>query len=256
MLDIGLLKPYEGNPRKITDDAVNKVAQSISLFGFKQPIVIDKDYVIIVGHTRRLASIKLGLKEVPCLMADDLDKEKVKAYRLADNKTSELSDWDFTKLEIELQSIDFSMGDFGFNLNFDDISSDSDKSNDKVDKGDNKPKDNYYTDKIVIPNYTPTMEQPPLIGDLVNIDKVDDLIEKINNSSIDEHLRKFLNLAAYRHLKFDYHLIAEYYAHATPDIQSLFEDLALVIIDYNKAVENGFVEINKKVMESIGNKDG
>jgi uncharacterized cupredoxin-like copper-binding protein len=269
MIDVKYLKPYMDNPRKISQEAINKLAQSITMFGFKQPIVVDEDYEIIVGHTRRLAALQLGLKQVPCLVANDLDKERVKAYRLADNKTGELSTWDFEKLEQELKNIDLdiNMGDFGFNFDFDSIdksvdkSSDSDKSVDKssdsdksVDSNKKEPdkKDNYYTDKIVIPNYTPTMEEQPSIQNLVNNDKTNKLIDKINKSNIEPGILKdFLVYAAYRHLKFDYHLIAEYYAHTTKEIQELFEDSALVIIDYDKAVEKGFVEINKKVMESV-----
>ena len=84
--------PYEKNPRK-NDDAVKYVAESIQQFGFKVPIVIDTNGVIIAGHTRYKASKKLGLKEVPCIIADDLTEEQIKAYRLADNKVSELSEW-------------------------------------------------------------------------------------------------------------------------------------------------------------------
>ena len=89
-LPITELKPYENNPR-INDAAVPAVAESIKQFGFKQPIVIDKNNVIVCGHTRYKAAIKLGLKTVPCVIADDLTDEQIKAYRLADNKVSELA---------------------------------------------------------------------------------------------------------------------------------------------------------------------
>ena len=107
------LIPYENNPR-INDDAIDVVANSIKEFGFKNPIIIDKDNVIVCGHTRRLAAIKLGLKEVPCIRADDLTEDQIKAFRVADNKTSELSTWDLDKLKIELGDIELNMADFGF----------------------------------------------------------------------------------------------------------------------------------------------
>ena len=107
------LKEYENNPR-INDNAVDKVAASIKEFGFKVPIVIDKDNVIIAGHTRLKASKQLGLEKVPCIVADDLTEEQVKAFRLADNKVSEFSGWDFMKLQEELSSLDIDMSDFGF----------------------------------------------------------------------------------------------------------------------------------------------
>ena len=110
------IKPYEKNARK-NDDAVKYVAESIRQFGFKVPIVIDKDNVIVAGHTRYKASKELGLEAVPCIVADDLTEEQIKAYRLADNKVSEVAEWDFDLLNIELDDIfDIDMSDFGFDL--------------------------------------------------------------------------------------------------------------------------------------------
>ena len=108
------LVPYENNPRD-NDKAVDAVAASIKEFGFKVPIVIDSDNVIIAGHTRLKASEKLGLDTVPCIIADDLSDEQIKAFRLADNKVGELADWDFSALEMELEGIDeIDMEQFGF----------------------------------------------------------------------------------------------------------------------------------------------
>lgn len=106
--------PYENNPRK-NDEAVDYVAKSIKEFGFKVPIIIDKDNVIVTGHTRLKAAKQLGLKEVPTIMADDLTEEQIKAFRLADNKVSEFATWDFDKLDLELDDIlNLDMEDFGF----------------------------------------------------------------------------------------------------------------------------------------------
>ena len=109
------LKPYEKNPRN-NDEAVKYVANSIKEFGFKVPIVIDKENVIVAGHTRYKASKKLGLKEVPCIIANDLSEDQIKAFRLADNKVSELAEWDFPTLAEELDDLDIDMEQFGFNL--------------------------------------------------------------------------------------------------------------------------------------------
>lgn len=110
------LKPYENNPR-LNDSAVKGVAESIKQFGFKVPIVIDKNDVIVCGHTRYKASLNLGLKEVPCIVADDLTDEQIKAFRLADNKVSEEADWDYDLLFDELDTIfDIDMSDFGFDV--------------------------------------------------------------------------------------------------------------------------------------------
>lgn len=114
MVDIKTIKPYANNPRK-NENAVEPVANSIREFGFRQPIVVDADNTIIAGHTRLEAAKQLGLAEVPVIVADDLTREQVKAYRLADNKTGELADWDLDRLDIELGDIaDIDMGRFGF----------------------------------------------------------------------------------------------------------------------------------------------
>lgn len=118
-ISIDLLKPYEHNPRH-NEAAVGPVANSIKQFGFKVPIIIDKDNVIIAGHTRLKAAKLLGLETVPCVLADDLTEEQAKAFRLADNKVSEMASWDFKELQMELDELknldlDFEMADFGFN---------------------------------------------------------------------------------------------------------------------------------------------
>ena len=119
-VSIDSIKPYENNPRD-NDGGVDTVANSIKEFGWQQPIVVDKDNVIIVGHTRYKAARKLGMKEVPVVVANNLTPEQVKAYRLADNKTGELTDWDMSLLDDELGDIaDIDMSDFGFNLDLDD----------------------------------------------------------------------------------------------------------------------------------------
>lgn len=111
---INELKPYKNNPRN-NKEAVKYVANSIKEFGFKVPIIIDKNNEIIAGHTRLEASKELGLKEVPCIIANDLTEEQVKAFRLADNKVSEIAEWDFSLLDEELNNIlDIDMSEFGF----------------------------------------------------------------------------------------------------------------------------------------------
>jgi len=111
------IKPYENNPRH-NEDAVPYVAKSIQEFGFKNPIILSSDNVIIAGHTRLKAAESLGITEVPCIYADDLTEDQIKAFRLADNKVAEMSAWDFGKLEEELADIDIDMSEFGFSLNF------------------------------------------------------------------------------------------------------------------------------------------
>lgn len=119
-VSIDSIKPYENNPRN-NDQGVDAVAKSIKEFNWQQPIVVDKDNVIIVGHTRYKAAKKLGMDKVPVVVADSLSPEQVKAYRLADNKTGELTDWDVDLLDDELADIaDIDMSDFGFDLDLGD----------------------------------------------------------------------------------------------------------------------------------------
>lgn len=107
------LTPYENNPRK-NDNAVDAVAASIERFGFLVPLVIDKDGVIVAGHTRYKAAQKLGLKNVPCVIADELSEDQTRAFRLADNKVSEFAEWDVDLLPMELEGISLDMTAFGF----------------------------------------------------------------------------------------------------------------------------------------------
>lgn len=113
-MNIEDLIPYDNNPR-YNDDAVETVKKSIKDFGFQQPIVVDKDNVIIVGHTRYKAAEQLGLKTVPVVIAANLTPEQIKAYRLVDNKSGEIADWDYEKLDAEIQELmnmDFDLSDY------------------------------------------------------------------------------------------------------------------------------------------------
>lgn len=112
-LNVAFLKEYDKNPRR-NDQAVDAVAASIREFGFKVPIIVDRDGVIVAGHTRLKAAKKLGMETVPCIIADDLTEEQIRAFRLADNRTAELAEWDFNALAAELEEIQIDMGQFGF----------------------------------------------------------------------------------------------------------------------------------------------
>lgn len=127
---IDAIRPYEKNPRH-NEEAVEKVARSIEEFGFVQPIVVDKESVIIIGHTRRLAAMKLGMVEVPVLIASDLSEENVMALRLIDNKTGEISLWDTELLNKEIEElkefdIEYDLEEFGFEKLIEDVFSEED----------------------------------------------------------------------------------------------------------------------------------
>lgn len=164
---------YGNNPR-LNDMAVDAVANSIRDFGFKVPIVIDENNVIVTGHTRLKASQKLGLETVPCIVADDLTPDQIKAFRLADNKVAEFAEWDFEKLEAELLELDYDMSQFGF----EDFSIDE--------------KENLIDDEDDIPE--PPKEPKSKLGDIYQLGKhrlmcgdstsKDDIAKLINGASI------------------------------------------------------------------------
>lgn len=112
-IPIAKIKPYKKNPRK-NDHAVDAVAASIKEFGFLVPMVIDKNNEIVCGHTRYKAAKSLGMKEVPCVIAEELTEDQIKAFRLADNKVGEIAEWDMDLLPLELADIVMPMNDFGF----------------------------------------------------------------------------------------------------------------------------------------------
>lgn len=113
MLATSELVPYANNPRK-NKKAINSVAKSIKDFGFRVPIVVDENKVIVCGHTRYEACKKLGMKKVPCIMADDLNEEQVKAFRLVDNNVAEFSTWDEDALAAEIEELGIDMAQYGF----------------------------------------------------------------------------------------------------------------------------------------------
>lgn len=233
--------PYENNPRN-NDDAVQAVAESIQEFGFKIPIVITTGNVIVAGHTRVKAAQELGMKEVPCIIADDLTDEQIRAFRLADNKSAEIATWDEEKLEQELaQIMDIDMSLFGFD----------DGESDFADEIE----DNTYTMKSNIPQYEITGDCPT-IDQMLDTGKADSLIAEIEQAEgITDEERRFLVQAARRHNVFNYRNIAEYYAHATPEMQRLMEKSALVIIDMDNAIANGYATLFSDVLDVMEDED-
>lgn len=231
------LIPYANNPRN-NDNAVEAVANSIKEFGFKVPIVIDKNKVIVAGHTRLKAAQKLGLEKVPCIIADDLTPEQIDAFRLADNKTGELAEWNDELLQLELNKLNgiIQMDQFGF--------SELEEELNELDH------DNPYSQDVKIPHYEPTGEKVA-VSDLCDETKTNQLIEEIESAKIPEDIKHFLRMAAYRHTVFNFKKIAEYYSNANEDIQELFEKSALVIVDMNDAMANGWIKLTKTIEELI-----
>jgi len=237
--DIDSLMFYEKNAKKHPEKQVEQVAASIKEFGFNQPIVVDKKNVVIVGHGRLKAARLLGLKEVPVLEVG-LTEEQAMAYRLADNKLNE-SEWDMDLVMEELKKMSVEMGELtGFELN---LISEKDLAVGE------------YSKKIKAPIYEPSEEKPSL-EDVVDHGKVLKLIEGIEKSKISKEEKEFLKYAAQRHRVFDYAKIAEFYAHSDKEVQKLMEDSALVIVDFAKAIEMGFVSLSEEISEHYLNEHG
>lgn len=236
--NIDELIPYKNNPRK-NDNAVEYVKNSIKDFGFKVPVVISKDNIVVAGHTRLKASKELGINKIPCIIADDLTDEQIKAFRLADNKVSEFSEWDFDLLDEELKGLTgYNYSQFGF----EDLEEIGNEFEDEA--------GNPYTDKISIPKYEPTGEKPD-ITELINTRKRNKLLINIEKSNVSDEEKNFLREAANRHVVFSYKDIAEYYAQSDKEMQELMEQSALVIIDYNRAIEDGYVKLSESLEEIV-----
>lgn len=172
MIKIEELKPYPNNPR-FNDEAVEYVANSIKQFGFKVPMIIDKNNEIVAGHTRYKASLQLGLKEVPCIVADDLTEEQIKAFRLADNKVSEKAQWNYDLLDEELANIiDIDMSEFDFDvvIDNDDYGTDFDLPNGEK-------------ENIEQMTFTLTSEQADLIRGALDLVKAEDVKETFGNTN-------------------------------------------------------------------------
>lgn len=231
MRKVSELTPYDKNAKTHDAKQISNVANSIKRFGWQQPIVIDEQGVVVIGHCRLLAAKKLGMREVPVTVASGLTKDEIKELRIADNKTNE-SPWDLGLLAEDIAGLDFE----GFDLEFG-IDGES---------GGGAAIDDMYTTKVSTPQYEMKGDNPD-ISALVNEQKCIALLEEVNGAEIPEEIKRFLRLAAYRHLVFDYHNIAEYYAHASEAVQDLMERSALIIIDYEDAIAEGYVKLKSEL---------
>lgn len=200
---------------------------------------------MVAGHTRLKACEKLGITEVPCIVAEDLTEDQIKAFRIADNKVSEYATWDEKKLSKELSNIMMDMTEFG-----DDLFTDDETMDIKLDDEE----DNPYSQETHVPQYEPTGDFVDIM-DLVDDEKTNELIREIKESNVSDDEKNFLIKAAYRHLVFNYTKIADYYSNASEEMQILMEKSALVIIDINDAIANGYVKLTKVVEDLIEGDD-
>jgi len=229
--------PYALNSRTHSQSQVAQIAASIREFGFTNPILIDENLNLIAGHGRLMAAKKLSIQEIPAIEVTGLDDRKRRALIIADNKLAENAGWDDEVLKIELEDL---AGDFGELMGFtqDELV--------KLLQGDDA--ENEYTQKTEVPYYEPTGEKPDIV-ELYNDEKTRSLLQEIEYADVTDEEKRFLTLAAGRHTVFNFENIANFYAHASPECQQLMENSALVINDFDKAIENGYVEMSDKLLE-------
>jgi len=232
------LIPYVNNSRKHSDKQVAQIAASIKEFGWTNPILVDGDNGIIAGHGRLMAARKLGMTEVPTIELSELSESQKKAYVIADNNLALNADWDEALLKIELENLK----DLSFDLDI--LAFDDEFLTNLLDE--NEDDENMYTQKVDIPTYEPS-EIKPNVKDLYDDSKAFDLIDKIKASKLPQTEKDFLMLTAGRHVVLNFQLIADYYAHSERPVQQLMEDSALVIVDLDNAIANGWVNLSKKL---------
>jgi hypothetical protein len=232
---ISKVKGNPSNPRIIKNDKFKKLVKSIQEFPEMlklRPIVVDEDMMVLGGNMRLRASKDAGLKEVWIDIAEGLTEEQKKEFIVKDNVS--FGEWEWDMLANEWDSVEIT--DWGLDVwqNEDDVKED----------------ENNYTRNIKAPTYEPKNEKPHP-HTLYNTDKTEELIDKIKDLKLHNTEQAFLIYAAYRHTVFDYSKIADFYAHSNKEVQELMEESALVIIDLDKAIENGFVQLTNSVKELL-----
>ena len=213
-------------------------------------MLVDGENGIIAGHGRVLAARKLGMAEVPCIELAGLTDTQRRAYIIADNKLAMNAGWDAEMLKIELGALYAA----GFNLELTGFTGDDLTQamfGDLATEGEADEMSENYSRKIEAPIYTPKGDKPR-VSSLYDETKATELKLEIAEADLPADVRKFLIAAADRHTAFDFRNIAEFYAHSDPATQDLMERSALVIIDYDKAIEYGFVELSQAMLKQAG----
>lgn len=193
------------------------------------------------------------MSHVPCIVASDLTPKQIQAFRLVDNKVSEFSSWDFSKLEIETGELDaeFNLDDFGFFSDSERAGSSPADAGSAAEMQDDTARDdrNIYTGRIIAPVYEITGDCPKT-EELVDRTRAESLLEEIDRTpGLPDAVRDFLRIAAMRHYVLHFDRIAEFYAHAVPPVQRLMENSCLVIIDYDRAIELGYVQMARALAD-------
>lgn len=249
MVDIDLLVENPKNNNIHPQEQIERLAKIIKSSGFRNPLTVsNRSGFVLCGHGRIAAAKLAGLKQLPVIYQDFKDEAEEYAHMTADNAIASWAKIDLSMVNVEMldlgPELDIEMlgiKDFKVELYDPDSASSSSSSS----------SDDRYTKKIEIPIYEPKGLKPE-ISELLDTSFLDKRKEKIEALKIPDEVKDFLRYALYRHNVFNYEKIAEYYSHASKEIQDIFEELALVIIDFDKAIENGFVKMTESMTNYIG----
>ena len=236
------LTPYENNTRKHAPDDIDQIKESIKQNGFNDPIGIwGENNIIVEGHGRQIAALEMGLDKVPVIRLDHMTDDQRRDYAIRYNRTAELSSWDFAALQEEIAQLEIEGHDLsGLNFSFDFDTFEG--------SGGSGESDGFYTSAINLPQYEPEGDCPDL-EECCDLTKYNELRQKIESTKLKPEIKEFLLNAATRHIAFNYKTIANFYAHQSKEIQELMEDSALVIIDINDAIRNGYAELTSRLDE-------
>lgn len=236
---INTVKANPNNPRIIKDDKFAKLVKSINEFPQMlnlRPIVVNDDMVVLGGNMRLKACKEAGLKEIPIIKASELTEQQQKEFIVKDNVGYGEWDWDDLANNWDAQELE----EWGLDIPGFVIEEEQSIDEDK------------YTKKVEAPIYEPNNEKPTY-NDLYTKDKFNDLVEKIESSKLNKEDKEFLKLAATRHIVFNYQKIADFYANSDKDVQELMEESALIIIDFEKAIELGYVKLSEEILDQYIN---
>lgn len=242
-LPIKDLRPNPDNPRIIKDDKFKKLVASIKAFPQMldlRPIVVNADMVVLGGNMRLKACQAAGLTDVPVIRADDLTPDQQREFIIKDNVG--FGEWEWETLANEWDAEQ--LAEWGVDMPFWDAEAEQAVANkEEIDRSLNE-----YSKKIKAPIYEPKNEKPA-IEMLVDETKTKQLLDAIHDADIPERDKVFLRQAASRHTIFRYEQIADYYAHSSAEVQRLMEASALVIVDFDKAIEHGFVALSTEIID-------
>jgi len=237
------------NARSHSEQNLEAIKRSLETFGQRKPIVLNSKDVVVAGNGTLQAARDLGWTEIDTVsVPEDWTEEQVKAFAIADNRTAELADWNSEQLSLTLSDLEDSgwdLKDLGFTkTELKDLLTEAEHEANLSD-GD------AYTQTINVPQYEIVGDKPEL-ADLADRSKTDRLKAQIEAANLPKDLEAFLLLAANRHTVFNYRKIAEYYPHAPKEVQELMENSALIIIDANDAIRNGYANFAAAISELEG----